>query len=351
MRLLFFDNSTGLKTVHDLKTRARGGMISSLFTITDLLSGMGHEVIVIGGIETGGTTDAGVRWRRMDEGFEAPVDVLVCNRTTTHDGFASIRAKHRILWTHDLPHSGFIPNKKIVKSYKKVVFMSRYAERVWRTFYPEIEKSVLIPNGVDRELFYPRKKDLDYLIFGSAPNRGLQYLQLIFDALKNRVSDSLYLNAYSNRDVLHPNEPTHHEINMIEKYEFTGENAINLLDPLPQKMWAEELGKAGMMILPTAYPEICSNAILQALASGTPIVTTGNLGSAPEWVKSGWNGFLTQFLPNDYMVHTLEIVKGAKEILESNKMHKKLIKNAVNTKGILSWDEVAKKWNKMLRGL
>jgi len=51
------------------------------------------------------------------------------------------------------------------------------------------------------------------------------------------------------------------------------------------------------------------------------------------------------------MVHTLEIVKGAKEILENTRMHNKLIKNATKTKGILSWDKIAEKWNLMLRRL
>jgi len=356
MKLLFFDISTGLKSISDLKTGARGGMISSLFILTDLLSRMGHVVSVLSDVKVGGRTEAGVYWGSSPEMAEAEDwDVLICNRTTTEDGLAHARVKKRVLWTHDLPHSGFIPHPNIVKAFHRVVFMSRYAERVWRAFYPAISKSVLIPNGVDKALFYPRGKDLDYLIFGSAPNRGLKSLPLIFEALKNRIRDTLHMTAYSNMKVLHPNENARTtrfwEEEMPLDYKDCTEAGIELKDPVPQSQWAEELGRAGLMIIPTNYPEICSNVILQSLASGVPIVTTGPLGSAGEWISSGYNGMLTQFVPNDYMVHTIEIVRGAKRILDNSKLHNKMIKNAVKTKNLLTWEKVAKRWNKMFERL
>ena len=351
MKLLFFDNNTGLDTIHDLETRARGGMISSLFILTDLLQGMGHDVTVLGDIKQAGTTQAGVYWGNWKETYHTDCEVLVCNRGTTDDGLSSIGAEHRVLWTHDLPHVGHIPQPKLINAYDCVVFMSEYARRVWTTFYPVIKKYKIIPNGVDKDRFYPREKDLDYIIFGSAPNRGLQYLSLALSALQSRVRDSLYLNAYSNANILHPNEGTLHEIDMIGKYSFKDNERLIVLDPLPQKRWAEELGRAGLMIMPTSYPEICSNAILQSLASGTPIVTTGNLGSAGEWIKTGKNGWLTTFLPNDYMVHTIEIVRGAKKILENNDLHNKMIAKAPKTKRLFTWEQIASKWDKLLRSL
>jgi glycosyltransferase involved in cell wall biosynthesis len=117
---------------------------------------------------------------------------------------------------------------------------------------------------------------------------------------------------------------------------------------LPQHDFAEQLGKAGLMILPTDYPEICSNTILQSLASGTPIVTTGDLGSADEWVVHEYNGYLTNFHVHDYMIHTLEMVRGASKIIENRRLHEKMIRNATRTKYIYSWDEIGKKWHKML---
>lgn len=357
MKLLFFDISTDLYSIHDLETRPRGGMISSLFILTDELSKAGHEVAVLSDITLNGETRHGVRWTNDKEiGDCQQWDILVCNRTTTDDGLAYIPARRRVLWTHDLPHAGFIPKPNLVRAFDTVVFMSRYAERVWRTFYPLIRKSVIIPNGVAKTLFYPRAKDLDYLIFGSAPNRGLHRLPLIFEALKNRVRKNLYMKAFSNMGVLHPNEnrraTSFWEDQTPLQHKECEEAGIDLQDPIPQREWAKEVGKAGLMILPTQYPEICSNVILQSLASGTPVVTTGNLGSAGEWIRHKHNGMLTEFLLSDYMVHTVEMVRNAKWVLEDKKRHMKMIRNAEKTKNLHTWEEIAKRWDRMLcRGL
>ena len=327
-------------------------MVSSLFTLTDLLSEMGHQVFVTAEIERPDFTDHGVYWGNLPP--TPPVgqeyDFLILNRGVG-DGYPQIKSKHRILWTHDLPHNGFIPNPLIMGAFSATVFMSEYAERVWRAFYRTIKKSFTIPNGVDKSRFYPRENDLSYLIYASAPNRGLRRLPLIFQAIKNRAERAIYMRAYSNMAAQHPNEVRNGDRDgWQEIYHTIRESPVELHDPVPQHELAEEFGRAGLMILPTEYPEICSNTILQALASGVPIVTTGNLGSAGEWIKHGRNGMLTQFLPTDYMIHQLEIVRGALEILNNEPLHLRMIRDAVNTK-ILTWEEVARKWDKMFRRL
>jgi glycosyltransferase involved in cell wall biosynthesis len=354
VKVLFFDNSTGLKTIDDLEHRARGGMISSLFRLSDELQRRGVKCWVYSGVKTGGLKN-GVWWFHKDEDpAQFHFDIIVFNRTT-HDGQPHIRAKHRVLWTHDLPHHGFIPKQSIVKAFSKIVFMSHYAERVWRAFYPLIGKSVIIPNGVDRDVFYPRKKDLDYMIYGSAPNRGLHHLPLFYDAVKYRTRGSVYLRAYSHLESLHPQEKADEDRfwaeDFNETYKGLDDSDVDLRKPLQQKEYAGQLGRASLMVLPTTYPEICSNSILQALASGVPIVTTGNIGSAAEWIKSGWNGYMTDFHPYDYMIFQVQMVRGAVKILNHPTIHNRMIKNAAKTPRIYDWVEIARKWHKMFKRL
>ena len=348
-KILFVDFSTKLESLGDLKSRARGGMVSSLVRVPNELAKRGHEVMVLSDIKKDEWSDGGVLWCAKDGRCQLKGekwDFLVLNRGVG-EGYSGLESKHRILWTHDLPHNGFIPEPKMMHGISGVVFMSRYAEHLWRTFYKTIGASWLIPNGVDREMFYPRKKDLDYIVYGSAPNRGLKRLPLIFDAIRTRLGRSLKMEAYSNLSLQHPNESGDYG----EDYEKVAESKVTLNDPLPQEEWAEKLGRAGLMILPTDYPEICSNNVLQTLASGVPIVTTGDLGSANEWVKDGVNGSLTRFQVNDYMIHTVEIVRNALGILEDKDKHWAMIKNAVHTRGIYEWEEIGVKWEKMFRKL
>jgi glycosyltransferase involved in cell wall biosynthesis len=351
-RVLFFDNSTRLKTIHDLETRGRGGMVASLFKVSDYLSSAGHDVYVLSDIEENGKTPAGAVW--IGKGSRIPheetFDFLIHNRGAD-DGLPEIKARRRILWTHDLPHAGHIPEPKTIKAFSATVFMSEYAERIWRCYYRDIGRSFLIPNGVDKKLFYPRDKARGYLIFASAPNRGLKRLPLIFEAIRSRVEGPIFMKAFSNMKALHPNEVRSGEDDGFSmSYKSCREVGIDLVDPVPQRELAEELGSAGLMILPTDYPEICSNIILQSLASGTPIITTGGVGSAREWIKDGVNGRLTRFQPIDYMIHSVEIVRMAVEVLNDERLHRRLIKGALQTK-IETWEAIGAKWEKMLNRL
>jgi glycosyltransferase involved in cell wall biosynthesis len=359
MRILFTDFSTRLSTIDDLKTRARGGMVSSLFLVPNALSKLNNEVAVFTDIKSGGTVD-GVRWYTVEDYDEIVCqryDFLILNRGIG-SGLPEIRAKHRILWTHDLVHGGHAPHPEYLKALSATVFMSRYAEWIWRLHYPQIGKSFRIPNGVDKKVFYPREKDLNYLIYISAPNRGLNRLGMIYESVKAKTGLPLIMKAFSNMAIMHPGgkeaeDDVPHE-DGGEGFGITWQPSIDcgvqIFDPLPQPQIAEELGKAGLMILPTGYPEICSNAILQSLVSGTPVVTTGNLGSAPEWIKHGKNGLLTKTHLEDYTVCLIEIMRGTIEILTSKKKHLKMIKNAERTK-IKTWEEIGILWASMLKAL
>jgi glycosyltransferase involved in cell wall biosynthesis len=356
MKILFLDFSTKLKTVDDLKTRARGGMVSSLLRVPDELTKLGHEVFVLSDIPEDTKTEVGTIWCAKDTGCHLKGydwDHLILNRGIA-EAYTGITAKHRILWTHDLPHAGFIPEPKMMHAFSGVVFMSRYAEHIWRTYYRTIGRSFYIPNGVDKDLFWPVEADRllyrehEQLIFGSAPNRGARRLNYIFDCIKTRVPRAK-LTAYTDMETMHPNESkawdSADDWNDVKKTV-----SYDAKKPIPQTEWAKKLRKAGLMILPTRYPEICSNSILQSLASGTPVITTGNLGSACEWIKHGKNGMLTNFQVHDYMVHTVEMVRNAVTVLENPKLHKKMIKNATKTK-IHSWKEIGKLWERMMKRL
>ena len=133
-------------------------------------------------------------------------------------------------------------------------------------------------------------------------------------------------------------------------YSWTFDITTDGFDPVTQDVLANFIGQAALMILPSGYPETCGNSILQSLVSGTPVITTGNLGATPEWVKHKKNGMLTEYLPHDYMVHIVEMVRNAECVLKDEKLHQRLIRGATRTK-ILNWFEVGAKWEKMLNGL
>jgi glycosyltransferase involved in cell wall biosynthesis len=268
------------------------------------------------------------------------------------DGYPEIQAKRRILWTHDLPHNGFIPNPKTINAFHAVVFMSDFARKIWSDFYPPIRnirsRHFKIPNGVDREIFRPGIKDLNYIIYASAPNRGLKRLPLLLDAIRSKLSSKIHLKAFSNLQVLHPNEVGDNPDEFQGIYKTVEESSVELHDPLPQRQFAIELGRAGLMLLPTDYPEICSNAVIQSLACGTPVISTGGIGSIGEWVTDGYNGRLTGYRPTDYMVYQVELVRAMVDMMSSDTEHRKYVARTSRT-NLKSWDQVASLWDQMIR--
>lgn len=364
MRVLFIDHTTGLKSLDDLNQKGRGGMVSSLRILPDALSQLNISCSVISDILQGGETGAGVVWHTRHE-WETVArqewDFVVFNRGTGN-GFPELRTKHRVLWTHDNVHGGWIPIPKIIKAFSATVFMSAYSERCWRYYYPDIGKSFFIPNGVNKDIFYPREKDLNYLIFASAPNRGIDRVGFFYEALKSRMP-SLYCKAFSDMKTMHPQDaigkPKFDDY--FEKHEgwedlyasqYKGLEAVGVQRPgcVPQPQLAEELGRAGLMIVPSNYPEQCSNTVLQSLACGTPVVTTG-IGGNVEWVKHEWNGMLTKFHLEDYMAYHKEFFRHCWKVLSDPKLHRQLIKNAPKTKNLFTWEEIGQKWARMLRSL
>lgn len=346
MRITFVDHSTKLESVTDLETRARGGMVSSLFEVTDYLAKRGHEVIVSSDIKTEGVTRAGVEWvNRIPLHLQ---DVCVLNRGI-NDGWPEIRAKRRVLWTHDLPHGGFAEDPRLFRGLSAIVHMSAYSERIWTDYYRDLRgvKVARIPNGVRKGWFRPTlKRDRKLLVFGSAPNRGLRHLPFLAECILERHPDARVV-AYSNLAKMHPGEVRDGDRFDGVYREVQESTVVEMRDPVPQEEWAGVLSGAGVLLLPSDYPEICSNVVLQALSCGVPVIATGRLGATPEWVRHDRNGYLTDWMPHDYMVYKVDFLRQVMKALDSPEMYDRLVWGALRTK-VMSWEEVGDQWHRLL---
>lgn len=91
------------------------------------------------------------------------------------------------------------------------------------------------------------------------------------------------------------------------------------------------------LYLVTSRAEGGPNALLEGMATGVPIVTT-NVGMAPDLIKQGINGFMTNIEDID------QLYQFSCEVLKNKELKKELIKNGIKTVQKYNWEYVAKQY-------
>ncbi|AEF96208.1 glycosyltransferase family 4 protein [Methanotorris igneus] len=183
------------------------------------------------------------------------------------------------------------------------------------------DKAIVIPNGVDFNLFY-EGDDLDYGLFvGSfVKQKGLDVL---IDTIKD-IDFNFKLIG---------DGPLFNKIR--EKIEKENMKHVELLGKKSQTEVAEYMRNCSFLILPS-ISEGLGMVLLEAMACGKAVIAT-NVGGIREIVKDNYNGFLIP--PNNP-----KILKEKIEILINDKnLRRKFGKNGKKFSKNFSWENVAKK--------
>jgi len=221
----------------------------------------------------------------------------------------------------------------------KIIVQSRF----WESYFSKLvdkNKIVILPNCIDWRLYENKKRKktseyLDVLFLGSiyAKRKG------IFDILK---SIPLVLEKHSNiRFILVvPNK----EIKALcSNKKFA--NSVVFKEWINGSEKLETFKNSDIYILPS-YGEGFPNTILEAMASGLPVIAT-NVGAIPEVIIEGENGFLIN--PGDYQSLSnclLELInnKRLREKMGENNVRK--VKNQYDVS--LVFEKLALEYEKIL---
>lgn len=345
MAVILFTCGTANHNPHERKSKPTGGILNSLTLIPEYLASLGHEVYVNSTYQQDEIVN-GVHYVR--DGQKVPkFDIAVFNRNILPKEFVlyckNIGAKV-IWWLHDITQLSYMKDDAY-QYVDKVVALSQYCKQTYSDFYqlPD-EAFTVIPNGVDKELFHPgtpEERNPHMIMMASALIKGFMPIPTVFQNLQRHNPD-IDFRIYSSQ-TLHGISNSPDQQRFLESMERLG---AHIYSPVSQQVLARLLRQARCLLMPNTYPEICSNLMLQAQASGCPVVSS-NIGSASEFIKDGETGLLTKYYPHDYDSFNVDYVNKVLDVYLNDELFNKISKES--PRDVLDWKQVGGKWDELVK--
>lgn len=340
MKVLFVDGTGGFSPLR-LTTKPTGGIITSLTLIPQYLAAQGHEVVV-GSEYAAEEKIKGVTYVRELRDSDRLSDVVIFNRNIFNHAFLDqFRRSRLVWWLHDIVDFRYMPDDSYLRM-DQIVALSEYCVESYADFFGvDKRKFRVIPNGADKALFRP-KDDHDRHLFvcASATIKGLYPLHFTWTNLK-RLLPEAKLHIYSSQS-LHDKEDSTQTKGQLKALQEAG--AV-VRAPIPQAELAEVFRTARVVLMPNHYPEICSNTMLQAMACGTPVVST-SIGSAGEFIDNFETGLLTKTKPHDMFWWHKDFAELTLKAATDDLLYDTIHRKAPGT--VWSWDEIGEKWNGLI---
>lgn len=202
------------------------------------------------------------------------------------------------------------------------------------------QKIDTIPNGIDTEKFKPDENDdserYTFVITPGASRltarKGLVYLlEAVSELAKN----------YSGIRVEIMGEGDEKENLEKKAADLKIEGKVHFLGRIPREKTPGYYREADLFVLPSLN-EGMSNAMLEALASGLPILATDS-GGIKELVKDGQNGYIIE------MKNAADIAAKIRKLLLNPPLRKKMGEESRKKALEMNWSKVAEEYGKLYK--
>jgi glycosyltransferase involved in cell wall biosynthesis len=348
VRILFVDQTAGFEP-NRKDTKPCGGILTSLSIIPKYLASKGMDVTVKSLYAENCEID-GVKYIPVSLQEALPKwDVIVLNRNGVNHPLVNyshqIGAKV-IWWLHDIVDFRYLEDLSC-RNVDKVIALSKYCQESFSDFYGvDKSKFVVIPNGVDKSVYYPGKyeeRKKHSLIMGSALIKGFIPVYDTWMDIKRNFPEAT-LTIYSSQTLHEKEEPAQYQA-WLNEMELVG---ARVQQPIPQPILAEKMRHAWALLMPNSYPEICSNLLLQAQACGLPVISS-NIGSASEFIENNKTGVITECYPHDLFWWIKKYSEATNKLFKNDELHKQISEQA--PRDVKSWEEIGEEWYGVIKDL
>jgi len=199
------------------------------------------------------------------------------------------------------------------------------------------QKIDTIFNGIDVSEFKPAEKISENFqiicVSRLTQRKGLHFLISAFAKIISEFPN-VQLKIVGEGDAQEKLEFQTKELGLKEKINFTGRIEHEKLPSI--------YSQSSVFVLPSLN-EGMSNTMLEALATGLPIIAT-NTGGTKELVEDGVNGFIVKMEDSD------DIAEKIKLLISNPELQKRMSLASRKKSESLSWESVAKKYYKLYQG-
>ena len=342
MKIAFFPSGCLPFHAKTLKERPLGGMETAIIRLAEALSGLGHRVFIITGVENPPLSSPLYLPIRALQDL-GPIDILLAVREWKPI-FLQLEAKLRFLWTgdsYDQPQNIGIGDRRIVEKLDCLLPVSEWhkARLCEESGFPETKAHVL-RNGIHLPLFagvedrHPKR-----LIYSSTPYRGLTLFTKIFPEIKRRHPEA-ELHAFSGYKVY--SGPNGYNEQALAEYQILVKNLQTMggcivHDNISQDELAREFLKSAVLAYPNTFEETSCITAMEAQAAGCAIVTS-NYGALSETV--GDAGILIEGQPGspDYITAFIDALD---RVLSDESLRQKLAQRGRERAKLFDWSHVA----------
>lgn len=342
----FYEKKFHAHTIHQ---RGIGGSESAFIYVAHQLKKLGYKVAAFCNCDQPGEYD-GVPYYNINEfptfhfinkfsrviGLRLPDAFL---------GNLNPKAQH-VFWLQDDPYTMMYKDFK-AQNYRidRFFVLSEYHCRRWmeKTGYPR-EKFFITKNGYDPQLFFPKPKKQQQIIFASRPERGLKESVLAFTKLKSEFPDlKLVLCTYTQEKSLQEDP----EIQAVRH--LFDQSGIEFQGSLAKEDFAKVMQESMLLFHPNMARTVETSCIaaIEAQACGVPVIC-GRGGAMEETVQHQIGGLVIDD-QGDPNILVEKFYQETKKLLQDPNAYQKLSQGAHEWAfDNYRWDSIVPQWIKEL---
>ena len=260
--------------------------------------------------------------------------------------------KIRIMWLHDLPwdpETNHLKDESSRSRFHKIVYCGHWQMTQYQNFLgiPHDQKTSVIETAIVPFDYVEKSKNEIRLVYTSTPQRGLEILIPVFEALAEKY-DNIVLDVFSSFKIYGWEDADKQFESLYERCR--QHPKINYHGFAPNSVVREHVQKAHIHAYPSIWLECNSKSLIEAMSAGAMCVhpNYGGLVDTAGGLTTMYNWDLDKNIHANIFYQALD---QAVSVIHQDQVQNYLRFVKQYADGRYNWNKISNQWTGMLNGL